>query len=209
MTQDFVVADPHFNHANILRYANRPFSSIEEHNETLIDNWNSIVPKNGTVRILGDFAWSDHNHFLQRLNGRKILVVGSHDRMPQEVLRNFTEVHPGGAMLNIGNHQFYCDHTCHRVWEKGHYGVGHLFAHSHARLETYNMSGDVGVDSDLMYKKYFPNPLENIIAFMNLRAAEMEKAGRTRDERGKRLYFQDDVWWLKNGKNAELELNAP
>lgn len=209
MNQEFAIADLHLSHNNILRYANRPFSSIEEHDETLIDNWNSIVPKNGTVRIIGDFAWSNHAHFLQRLNGHKILYVGSHDRMPQEVLRNFTEVHPGGAMAYIGNHQFFCDHTCHRVWEKGHYGVGHLFGHSHGRLETYNMSLDVGVDSGLAYKKYFPIPLEDILIFMSLREAEMEKAGRTRDERGKRLYFQDDVWWLKNGKKAEFELNSP
>lgn len=41
----FYIADTHFNHSNIVGFDNRPFSSVEEMNETLIHNWNSVVKR--------------------------------------------------------------------------------------------------------------------------------------------------------------------
>ena len=197
MSNDFVVADTHFGHPNILKHTGRPFRCLDENDEALADNWNSIVPARGVVRILGDFAWRDHARYLQRLNGKKILVCGSHDRMSQDALSLFKEVHKGGAMLNFGNHRrFWCSHTCCRVWERGHYSVGHLFGHSHGRLETMNMSVDVGVDSGRVFKKYFPIPIEEVVSWMAKREEQMMAEGRIVEERGRRLYRQDDVSWL-------------
>lgn len=34
----FLTSDSHFNHANIIKFCNRPFDSVEEMNETLISN---------------------------------------------------------------------------------------------------------------------------------------------------------------------------
>lgn len=57
----FYIADTHFNHSNIIGFDNRPFSSVEEMNETLIHNWNSVVKHGDQVYILGDFCWSRCN----------------------------------------------------------------------------------------------------------------------------------------------------
>ena len=195
--ENFAVADPHFAHRGIIHHAKRPFSCIEEHDQALIDNWNAIVPRNSLVRIIGDFAWKNHASYLQQLNGKKILVVGSHDRMPKEVLSLFKEVHVGGNILNFGNNlNFWCQHTCARVWEKGHYGVGQLYGHSHGRLKTFNMSIDVGVDADEAYEKFFPKPIEHIMTAMSIREDAMMSAGRIKFIDGKKIYFQDDVNWL-------------
>lgn len=195
----FFTADLHLGHRNILKHTKRPFTSLEEHDETLISNWNSFVPKkNSLVYILGDFAWKDHNKYLSRLNGKKILVIGSHDKMSQNDLKNFTKVYFGSRMINVHNRQFFISHCCHRVWEKGHYGVPHLFGHSHGRLLTYNLSADVGVDSNQIDEnRYFPKPFDSVLKFIENRTILMKEQGRIIIENEKELFLQDDVNFLE------------
>ena len=50
----YFIADPHFGHVNAIRLCNRPFETIEEMNETLIQNWNERIHNNDTVYIVGD-----------------------------------------------------------------------------------------------------------------------------------------------------------
>lgn len=202
----FWISDTHFGHANVIKHNSRPFSCIEEHDEILINNWNLIVPThNSSVYILGDFAWKNHNKYLGRLHGRKYICLGSHDRMPQETLNNFTEVYQGSRMINIRNKRYFCSHCCHRVWEKSHYGVPHLYGHSHGRLLTYNMSGDVGVDSDQISKdKYFPKHIDVVDEFILQREQQMEQMGRIiiDQKNGKKIYRQDDVSFFLKKYNA-------
>lgn len=77
----FFTADTHFGHANIIRFCNRPFDSVEEMNEALISNWNSRVRGNDTVFIVGDmmFRCPEPELILKRLKGKKRLIVGNHD----------------------------------------------------------------------------------------------------------------------------------
>jgi calcineurin-like phosphoesterase family protein len=79
----FYIADTHFGHENIIKFDGRPFSSVEEMNETMKDNWNSVVGKDDLVYVLGDFMWrfkdQDFN-FAKGLNGRKRLIKGNHDK---------------------------------------------------------------------------------------------------------------------------------
>ena len=77
----FFTADTHFGHKNILKLCNRPFETIEEMNETLIENWNHRVSGMDTVYIVGDmfFRCSDAEAILRRLKGKKRLIVGNHD----------------------------------------------------------------------------------------------------------------------------------
>lgn len=78
----WLIADTHFNHKNIIKYCNRPFSSIEEMNETIIENWNKVVKNSDRVFVLGDFCLAGKDKIIEtgsRLNGRKTLILGNHD----------------------------------------------------------------------------------------------------------------------------------
>lgn len=77
----YFTADTHFDHANIIRFCNRPFAAVEEMNEALIANWNRKVHANDTVFIMGDmfFRTADPEPILQRLKGKKHLIIGNHD----------------------------------------------------------------------------------------------------------------------------------
>lgn len=80
----WVTSDTHFNHANIIKYCNRPFSSVEEMNETIIANWNKVVSWDDIIYHLGDFALGDKSlipNILRRLNGRIKIIMGNHDNL--------------------------------------------------------------------------------------------------------------------------------
>ena len=82
MSKFFVTSDQHFNHKNIIKYCDRPFSSVEEMNEELIKRWNAVVSKDDTVFVLGDFFMgrlTEIEDILSRLNGHIMLVEGNHD----------------------------------------------------------------------------------------------------------------------------------
>ena len=56
------ITDTHFSHANIIRYASRPYANVEEMDENLINNWNQCVDIDDQVFFLGDFGLGEVNH---------------------------------------------------------------------------------------------------------------------------------------------------
>ena len=96
MSDTFLIGDTHFGHRKIIQFEAdcRPFATIEEHDEALVDRWNRVVNKRDTVWHLGDvcFGWDSFRH-LGRLNGTKKLVLGNHDTCPTALyLEHFNKV---------------------------------------------------------------------------------------------------------------------
>jgi len=80
---DYVIADTHFYHSNIIKYENRPFNDIEHMNNEIVKRWNNTVKKNDRVFVLGDVSFlglDDTKSIISKLNGTKILVLGNHDK---------------------------------------------------------------------------------------------------------------------------------
>ena len=78
----FFTSDTHFNHANIIRFCNRPFKDAEQMNEVMIANWNRVIGTDDTVFHLGDFCLGgavEWTKILDRLNGKIYLILGNHD----------------------------------------------------------------------------------------------------------------------------------
>jgi calcineurin-like phosphoesterase family protein len=77
-------SDTHFGHARIIELSDRKFVDIEQHNEALVANWNSLVGIDDTVWHLGDVnlgSFTESIEYARRLNGYKLLIVGNHDRL--------------------------------------------------------------------------------------------------------------------------------
>ena len=51
----YLSSDSHWGHFNISKYCHRPFESRKEMDDTLIANWNAVVPDDGIVVHCGDF----------------------------------------------------------------------------------------------------------------------------------------------------------
>ena len=97
MSRVFVTSDTHYWHHNVLKFEPeaRPFSSVEEMNEVLVDRWNSVVTKRDLVWHLGDvcFGRVENLEILSRLNGQKKLILGNHDTHSAQVyLKYFRDV---------------------------------------------------------------------------------------------------------------------
>lgn len=157
-TEIFFTSDLHLGHTNIIHHCKRPFSSTEEMDETLIQNWNKVVGPDDIAYILGDFALAHPRRiesYLGRLVGEKHLIRGSHDRkLQQNILARFASIHD---LLTIrvpdpdapGKQRFIV--LCHyamRTWDHSHHGSWHLYGHSHGNLpeNPYSLSFDIGVD---------------------------------------------------------------
>jgi calcineurin-like phosphoesterase family protein len=138
-------SDTHFGHANALKFG-RPFSTMEEMDETMIAHWNTAIGVDDEVWHLGDFAWPKKpDRYLERLRGKLHLVIGNHDHKESRThprwqsAQHFVELKTEKGAIVL------C-HYALEVWNKSHYGVPHFHGHSHGNLRARGRRLDVGVD---------------------------------------------------------------
>ena len=117
----YFTADHHFGHANIIKHLSRPFASVEEMDAALLANWNAVVKPHDTVYILGDLFFRNTGSaedYLRRLNGKKHLIVGNHDRdwMKKTDLPQFFESVERLVELNDGAHRLTLCHYPMLPW---------------------------------------------------------------------------------------------
>lgn len=82
----YLISDTHFNHSNIIRYCNRPFSGVAEMNRVMIERWNSVVQNTDKIIFVGDFCMGNPAKWAPQLKGLKICVRGNHDPSPQKLM---------------------------------------------------------------------------------------------------------------------------
>lgn len=165
----FFTSDTHFGHSKIIDYCKRPFSSIEEHDKVLIQNWNNTVGQNDTVFHLGDFAYGNSQfiaNIIKQLNGNIILIKGNHDlRNMNPTLYNIFSDVVYQARILIDKQTVYLNHFPFLCFDHGdinlykdNYSI-QLFGHVHSgpltssedinRLNIlFPTQYDVGVDNN-------------------------------------------------------------
>ena len=170
----YFTSDLHFGHQNIIQLTQRPFNDIQEMNEKLIENYNSVVEKEDTVYFLGDIAYEltldEIYNLLSQLKGHKILIRGNHDLSYDYELTNrkqkiFDEINDF-KMIQEDDLIFVLSHYPMLSWFDSHKGTIMLHGHIHAE-NNYNLANqklglrrfDVGVDAN----NYYPISLKRII----------------------------------------------
>ncbi|MCL2165137.1 MAG: metallophosphoesterase family protein [Oscillospiraceae bacterium] len=142
----FFTADQHFGHENIIGRCGRPFSSVEEMDSAMLENWNSRVSKQDTVYVLGDLFFKNAfpaKEYLLKLNGKKHLIFGNHDKgwmagvNPADFFLSVTQL----SEISDGDRKLYLCHYPLMAWNgtaKGSYMVhGHM--HNKTDIECFTL----------------------------------------------------------------------
>lgn len=170
----FFTSDTHFGHEKALRLFQRPFQSVEEMNETIIDRINKTTKKDDILIHLGDFAGDrtpvkQCREYFKKLDCENIyFLFGNHDSSDLYLLGFQDTFQQVSAKIN--DQYIFLNHYMMTVWNKSHYGSWHLYGHTHGTAEeTVNrlMPGrkamDVGIDTHPEFRPYSFDEIKCII----------------------------------------------
>lgn len=154
----WITSDLHWGHQNIMSFCPqsraRFKNDVNYMNEEMVREWNNTVESEDLVYILGDVAFLPAQkaaQYMNRCNGRKILVQGNHDRktLNDPSFRGcFEEVHHY-LDINYAGHKIVMSHFPFLEWDQMHRGSLHFFGHIHGgttNQEKYRCM-DVGMDA--------------------------------------------------------------
>ena len=146
----FITSDPHLGHENILRYMNRPYMSLRDMHDAIIENWNTRVRRCDRVFVIGD--WSHGADSLstsieigRKLNGHKVLIAGNHDfdkngQGKRYGLKDyadvFAEVYTGPLEIKHDGRRYILFHYPMESWNGSTHGTFHLHGHCHGMLPS-------------------------------------------------------------------------
>lgn len=144
-TKVFFTSDTHFGHQNIIRFCNRPWATIQEHDQTLIQNWNDTVPEDAVVFHLGDFCYKGGGfptiqHLRGQLHGQIFLIRGNHDpdtrkRQNLQKLQQFFGGVYDQLEITVDGQRILLNHYPLLTWPHafGQHPTWQLFGHVHLR----------------------------------------------------------------------------
>lgn len=167
-------SDPHLLHPKIVAICNRP-TTIEYHDQWIIDHINSVVGKNDDLFLLGDVSLGSKEKtekLLDKIHGNKHLIPGNHDNNILHSTR-FVEI-TQIKDFNFNSESYPNIHIvlCHyplASWNRKPHDSMHLYGHVHGRYNNPGLSFDVGLDA----LGYFPINLEQVLERMKLLKSQM------------------------------------
>ena len=168
----YYIADTHFGHEAILRHDQRPFSSMEDMDRALMENWNRVVGPEDDVYILGDFCYRSAKapaSYLKQLHGHKHLIRGNHDGGALKDA-HFTEQLESVDKLLFLRDQGRNVVLCHfplAEWNGFYRGAYHLYGHIHTRRDSaawaYMAGQPRAFNVGCMLHNYTPVTLDQLI----------------------------------------------
>ncbi len=204
----YYISDLHFYHGSLNELMDkRGFESTEAMNEYMINKWNAKVRRGDEVVILGDFSWGtaeQTNDILSRLNGKKYLIIGNHDRFIRDKnfdtkhflwAEHYKEIKDNKRKVILSHYPVFCYNGQYRLNEKGDPKTYMLYGHVHNTFDEYLINDFVsrtksytrlGIDGNYreipcnmincfcMYSDYTPLTLDEWIALDKERRSKMD-----------------------------------
>lgn len=168
----YFTSDLHLGHDKEFLYQPRGFSSIEEHDHAIVDNWNSIVAEEDEVYLLGDVMLNDKERgieFLKQLKGKIHIIRGNHDTNSKVELYkecpNVVEICEAKTIKIKKQYFFLCHYPCYTTNFDDTDIYTHLinlYGHTHQKDNFFNDNPymyHVGLDSH----NNFPVSIEEIL----------------------------------------------
>lgn len=160
MSETYFISDLHFNHFNILDFERSHFRSMTEHNDFIIDTYNSIVNDDDTVYILGDLGSNIHameslQSLYARLKGNKIIILGNHDRRA-----NPEYYEAWGVFKEVHKYPIYLTRRIVLSHEPVQVGDTIINIHGHLHNATLNLDNYINVSAHMC--NYKPLSLKNV-----------------------------------------------
>ena len=143
----FMTSDSHLGHYHICKYCHRPFQSRSDMDQTLIKNWNAVVPEDGIVVHCGDFMLphnediKEYNKYLNQLHGRVLLLRGNHDRASLDWVSDKLIAVRDQAMIVVDGVKIFAQHYPCAAFNGDYHVYGHI--HTLADGTCYGIDGDV------------------------------------------------------------------
>lgn len=155
-------SDTHFGHENVLKFTDRPWETIWQMNDAIVDSINGRVAVDDELYILGDFSFKmtaqDAYGLRKRIACRRIhLVPGNHDKdWTQPAVAGAFTVEPPICVLKIDGQKIVLSHYPMADWQGMSHGSWHLHGHIHSSGGAYNgfnrrqglLRYDVGCDAN-------------------------------------------------------------
>lgn len=215
----FFVADTHFSHISNLYF--HPWrrdacgltleelqedknAAVTQHDEWLIDKWNSTVKRPDEIYILGDFCLGNRartEEILRQLKGRKHMILGNHDKSLRGLEHYFESVSQIKE-VKFTNNQFkfidpnetFCVELCHYpllTWNRRPHGTCMVHGHTHNSLDAWNTeSKELRVDVGLESEQFNHNFVEVEQLY--------EYFCKIRDAAGCKTFQEYQEWLMKN-----------
>ena len=192
---NYFTADSHFSlvDTTIIPRDFRPFKSLEEMNQKIIEIWNNDAGVDDVIYHLGDFVnyncldnakFHDYFDLVRKINAKVVLILGNNEKkilskefnsdfekFKQFLLeKGFYEVYENNLNVKIGNNSYFLTHRPTDANKEVQYN---LFGHIHKSGFVKKFGFNVGVDNH-----YFKLFSENDII----------------DLESRRTFFDEDVY---------------
>ena len=157
-----------------MKQCQRPFHSVEQMDNTIIKNWNSVVGIDDEVYILGDLTMKSApiaHGYLTALHGKKYLIKGNHDEFTNDFEPYLDDLEwiKDYYKLPYQEKEFILFHYPILEWENKGKNSIHLYGHIHNNKKLSEKAKlidgrcmNVGVDAN----DYFPVSMESVIKIL-------------------------------------------